>query len=367
MVLMFAGAIGASSFEANSDSPSSTVDSPAPAQQVRAVPTAAFKTIAGSAPVVSNTSDVVPAPASVQRPVVALASTATPATAPAATPATSPATAATPVLAAANLPALNPPPPVPMLPIPRFVEEHVAKVAEQKQEPEQPAIVVAKAPSIAAPVVTSAPVPVKAVQVAATPTAAVTAAVPAATQSTQAVNPAVTVAPVRAVSTPAPSGVQKIAAAKKKHKLHLLISADSTEASAGDDADAPANTRVVTVNVNNDTPKAAARQPDAPLATAKPVDTGAINKSDFSEIKANASNQFLTYAPPTKDAALKEGPYTPTLVDAAPGGLAAWVKVSPKRTIAVKKGDDVPGYGKVESITPTGVVTEKGTINLIKE
>lgn len=83
---------------------------------------------------------------------------------------------------------------------------------------------------------------------------------------------------------------------------------------------------------------------------------------DYTEIKVTAPNPNLA---PARGRSEVGTPAGPVLVMTAGG--KAWVRVSPTRTIVVKPGEEVPDMGKVLSVNPTDIVTDKGKLNLPKE
>lgn len=83
--------------------------------------------------------------------------------------------------------------------------------------------------------------------------------------------------------------------------------------------------------------------------------------SDYTEIHAATSTPNLTA--PTKQGA--EAVSGPSLLTTSGG--KAWIRVSATRTVVVKVGDEVPGMGKVLTVTSADVVTEKGKLLIAKE
>lgn len=83
--------------------------------------------------------------------------------------------------------------------------------------------------------------------------------------------------------------------------------------------------------------------------------------SDYTEIHASTSTPNLT-APTKQGTEVASGPSLLTT-----SGGKAWIRVSATRTVVVKVGDDVPGMGKVLTVTSADVVTEKGKLLIAKE
>ena len=384
MVLMFAGTVGyslvgtgpsPSDSHSQPEAKSAQISAPTPGSGVAAQPLPASSASSVAPTAVAS---VVATPA-VATPVVISEAKGTPPVQSAIAPLQSAVATSEPGTSAPRVPVAALPLTLPMLPPPPVEKMMVAApttVAAQRPT-EQPAIVVSKAPTVSKPE-QSQPAPATSASTV-SPASAPSNTTAASQNATapQAQKPTETVTPEVAKPAAHPPAHPQPTPKKKLHRLHFEIAATSNEAQSGDDADAPERARVVTVNVGDSgtqepsKPKSAKPSPDAPASAngsapkAAPA-TPAMKDSDFSEIKAATTNQFLTYAPASKDAQPKEG-YTPGLVEAAPGGLVAWVRVSPTRTVAVKKGDTIPGYGKVDSISPDSVVTDKGTISKLKE
>ncbi|MBC8737268.1 hypothetical protein F6X40_10655 [Paraburkholderia sp. UCT31] len=105
------------------------------------------------------------------------------------------------------------------------------------------------------------------------------------------------------------------------------------------------------------------------VSASKATATATPDEGEYTEIKAPASNQYLSYSPPRKSAAEEavsgSSGFTPHVLKAASN--AAWVQVSPSQTVMVRPGEDVPGLGKVTSINAKELVTDKSRLAVPQE
>jgi hypothetical protein len=167
---------------------------------------------------------------------------------------------------------------------------------------------------------------------------------PAAAASAPAVSPAVApVIPVATRSTPAVASFKKQHPVERAHKKkHHATNHEDDDGGNG-------------------------AEQSQPVKTVQPQHN-ATDSSDYTEIKGMGSSQTLVAAvqasatAPAPSRVVTDDGFKPAIV--ATAGGKAWVKISPARTIAVKSGDSVPGLGKVESVTDSAVVTEKGKFSV---